>query len=69
MASPIEQMIDASVSCSKCGTKGFMKCDCYEKCSCGWIADKRKPCRNPETQRCSSKVNYGTYNPKTKRYE
>lgn len=66
---PIEAMIDASESCSKCGTKGMFKCDCYEKCSCGWIAESGKPCRNPETARCSTKVKYGKYNRKTKRHE
>ena len=69
MSSPIETMINASVRCLRCGTLGFMKCDCHEKCSCGWIAERGKPCRNPETRACSTKVRYGKYNRKTKRYE
>jgi len=28
-----------------------------------------KPCNNPNTSRCSTKVKYGKYNRKTKRYE
>lgn len=66
---PIDSMVNASVSCTKCGKKGFMTCDCWEQCSCGRIADKGKPCNNPETGRCSTKVRYGKYNRKTKRYE
>lgn len=69
MSTPIEQMINASVSCGKCGTKGFMVCDCYAKCSCGYLHEKGKPCANPETRRCSSKVQFGKYNRRTKRYE
>lgn len=67
--SVINQMIDDAMVCAKCGTKGFLKCDCFEQCSCGWITDAGKPCDNPETTRCSTKVKYGTYNRKTKRYE
>ena len=32
-------------------------CDCWEKCSCGWFARKGFRCSNPETKKCSSKVN------------
>jgi hypothetical protein len=53
MATPIERMIDASMRCGKCGGKG---CDCYEVCSCGWYAEKGKPCDNPESRYCTSKV-------------
>jgi hypothetical protein len=35
-----------------------MKCDCYERCSCGYTTDKGQPCRNPETTRCSTKLKY-----------
>lgn len=56
MTSPLDGMIDASVRCGKCGTKGMWNCDCYKPCSCGWIAERGKPCGNPETTRCSSKV-------------
>lgn len=69
MGSPLDRMIDASVRCLKCGAKGVGTCDCNERCSCGWIADKGQPCRNPATARCSTKVKYGKYNRKTRRYE
>lgn len=59
MSTPIEKMIDAALVCSKCGAKGMFNCDCYERCTCGWIANKGEPCSNPETTRCSTKVKYG----------
>lgn len=59
----------ANLRCTKCGVAAAAGCDCWERCSCGWSAEKGKPCRNPDTTRCSSKVKYGTYNRKTKRYE
>jgi len=43
----------------KCGTQGIGNCDCYEKCSCGWFADKGQPCKNPTIKRCSTKIKYG----------
>lgn len=57
--------------CVKCGTEGvgFNFCGCWEKCSCGWTADAGQQCRNPDTIRCSTKVKYGKWNRKTKRYE
>ena len=58
MTTPIDSMIDASVWCATCGTKGMFNCDCHVQCSCGWIASKGKPCRNPETTRCSTKLKY-----------
>lgn len=69
MTEPIDRMIDESVTCSKCGAKGFMNCDCWEKCSCDYIAERGKPCTNPETARCTTKVMYGRYSRKTRRYE
>lgn len=42
--------------CTKCGES---KCDCWVRCSCGWYAEKHKPCRNPNTTRCSTKLMYG----------
>ncbi len=69
MTKPIEAMINAAVTCNKCGTKGFGNCDCYEQCTCGWIAERGTPCRNPATKRCSTKVKYGnalTRRPATK---
>jgi len=44
----INRMIDSNVRCSICGTKGVGNCDCWEDCSCGWVHEKGKPCRNPE---------------------
>jgi len=34
MSTPIENMIDSAVQCGKCGTQGFMKCDCYVQLRC-----------------------------------
>lgn len=38
--SSIGKLIDNAVNCNKCGTQGFLKCSCYTKCSCGWLAEK-----------------------------
>jgi hypothetical protein len=53
----------------KCAICGEESCGCWEKCSCGWSTLAGEPCRNPATTRCSTKVKYGRYNRKTKRYE
>lgn len=54
--------------CTMCNS-AMGACDCWETCSC-WITNLRGEfCRNPETTRCSSKLKYGKYNRKTKRYE
>lgn len=45
---PIEIMLDKSVSCLKCGTKGYMNCDCYIECYCGWLYDRVGSCSNPK---------------------
>ncbi len=58
----------ANMRCTKCAAP-MGDCDCWEQCSCGWTAEKGMPCRNPRTARCSTKVKYGKYNRKTKRYE
>lgn len=34
------------------------ECDCWEKCSCGWMAEKGMPCENPDTKNCSTKLKY-----------
>ena len=52
----MERLIDAAVSCVTCGTKGMGNCDCQTRCTCGWWAEKGKPCRNPTTVLCSSKL-------------
>lgn len=69
MSSPIERLIDASgMRCTIC--KAAMgTCDCWEKCSCGWSALKGEVCHNPATRSCSTKVKYGKYNRRTKRWE
>lgn len=73
MPSPLEIMIDASdLRCTICGTPrsgDLRQCDCWTKCSCGWWARKGTPCRNPVTTRCFTKVQFGKYNRRTKRYE
>lgn len=69
MSGGLNRLVESSVSCAKCGTKGIGACDCWERCSCGWMAEKGKPCDNPEASRCSTKVKHGKYNRKTKRYE
>ena len=68
--SPIEHMICSQVEFKCCKCHKIMKdCQCHENCSCGWIAEKGKPCRNPNTKSCTTKVKYGKYNRKTKRWE
>lgn len=55
---PVNRMIDAVVKCVKCGTPGLGNCKCWEHCSCGWWSEMGKPCHNPATTRCSTKVKY-----------
>jgi hypothetical protein len=69
VTSPLDRLMDTTMVCLKCGAPMQQGCECWEKCTCGWFADAGKPCRNPETGRCSTKVKYGKYNRKTKRYE
>lgn len=61
-------MIFAAVKCVKCGEK-LDVCDCREKCSCNWMAERGTICNNPETIRCSLKLKYGKWNRRTRRYE
>ena len=69
MAAPIDKLLDAvDFRCTKCNAP-MGACDCWERCSCGWMAEKGTPCGNPKTGRCSTKVKYGKYNRKTKRWE
>jgi len=58
MAAPINRMVDAVMRCVKCDAP-MGTCDCWTRCSCGWFAEKGKPCRNPKTTRCSTKMRYG----------
>jgi hypothetical protein len=60
-------LMNGGFTCLKCGSD--LPCDCWEKCSCGWTTEVGQPCRNADTSRCSTKVKYGKYNRKTKRYE
>ena len=70
MASGLEIMINAAdLRCTICGSPRSVGCDCWEKCSCGWFARKGEPCNNSVTTRCSTKLKYGKYNRRTKRYE
>ena len=63
-------MIDrAPLTNLRCTLCGEPSCDCWERCSCGWTNRPGEFCRNPNTLRCSAKVNYGRYNRKTRRYE
>lgn len=56
---PIDALLDTvEWRCSICRAKAGT-CDCWEKCSCGYLAQKGQPCSNPETARCSSKIQYG----------
>lgn len=55
------------LKCTKCGQPGNF--GCWVRCSCGWSAEAGRPCGNPETTRCSTKVRFGFYNRKTRRYE
>ena len=44
---PLDGMIDANVTCTRCGTKGVGNCDCWEPCGCGWSKGRGEPCDNP----------------------
>lgn len=56
---PVDLLFDsAKFHCSKCGAEGIGTCDCWEHCSCGWWAEKGKPCGNPKTTRCSTKLKH-----------
>jgi len=51
-------MVANAVRYVKCGTQDIGNCGCYERCSCGWWADAGKPCHNPDTTKCSTKLKY-----------
>jgi hypothetical protein len=53
------EMIGRTARCLKCGAQGIGTCACWEACSCGWTAEAGKPCGNPSTTKCSTKVKYG----------
>lgn len=38
---------NSNLSCTICGSKGVGTCDCWTKCSCGWLYEKGTACRNP----------------------
>lgn len=52
--------------CTKCNAPAGT-CDCWVVCSCGWSAEKHKPCGNPATTRCSTKLMYGPKKQKRRR--
>lgn len=66
MPSLINTLIaNSGLRCTKCGASQESGCDCWEQCSCGWVAEKGQPCRNPKTVRCSTKARfYGFHKPK-----
>lgn len=55
----------SNMRCTKCGKSDA--CGCWEQCSCGWTAEAGRPCCNPDTTMCSTKVKYGVGNGKTRR--
>ena len=58
MTTPLKRMIGmANLVCNMCGSKAGT-CDCWEQCSCGWTAERGKPCRNPKTTQCSTKIKH-----------
>jgi len=60
---PVDSLIDSSVRCGRCGMPGVGTCYCWTRCSCGWWAEKGRPCRNPGTTRCSTKLRYAEVDP------
>lgn len=44
----LDKMIESSVCCALCGTRGRGNCDCWEQCSCGWTVQRGGECTNPE---------------------
>ncbi len=59
MMGPLDKAILNTVRCVKCGA-AYGKCDCWEKCSCGYFAEKGQPCNNPKTTKCSTKLKYAS---------
>jgi hypothetical protein len=56
---PIDALLDsADFRCSICRAP-MGTCDCWELCTCGYMARKGESCNNPNTTRCSSKVQHG----------
>lgn len=44
---PINKLLNnVDFKCLKCG-EPIGKCDCWQKCACGWSYEKGKKCRNP----------------------
>lgn len=62
-----DALIDNSgLRCTKCGASMECGCDCWEVCSCGWSAEKGRPCNNPQTVRCSTKARFYGFRPASK---
>ena len=53
----LNMLPDSIFKCGLCGA-AMGKCNCWEKCSCGWTARRGQPCNNPNTTKCSTKVKY-----------
>lgn len=61
-----ELMRRLPMNCARCGAivppgGSIEACGCWEQCSCGWTAEKGKPCNNPNTTRCSTKARHKQY--------
>lgn len=50
----------AEMRCTVCNAKAWT-CKCWERCSCGWSNLAGEQCNNPDTIRCSSKINNGKW--------
>lgn len=47
-----------NMRCVLCDTLSSAGCTCWEKCSCGWSAQRGFQCNNPATTKCSTKLKY-----------
>jgi DnaJ-class molecular chaperone len=56
MPSPIEHMITMSVSCTKCGSKGFGSCNCWIKLECPKCGQRKTTERLAEDHPKATKV-------------
>lgn len=45
----ISDLILKNMQCAKCGA-GYGKCDCWQKCTCGWSHAKDEKCNNPDCE-------------------
>lgn len=47
---PIDIFIQSTVKCTRCNKQGYMNCDCWEKCACGWTKAKGEQCKNKDCE-------------------